>query len=178
MGLWQVGGEMGSVWEGCWGRELMVRTGVQHVRGGGREPKCGMSAHGVSGALGVQGSGGFGTVWGVCGHRREGIWSVSQICVVVINSGAGLQVWRGSAVVWVVSSDRALRTGGEDQLGECLQTGSGGRWGMDGVRSGLVRVRWMQCLWSGCRVRHLVRRDCIYCAFVDLERSFEGVPEF
>ena len=32
---------------GCW-VERMVRTGVQHVRGGGREPKCGMSTHGVS----------------------------------------------------------------------------------------------------------------------------------
>ena len=48
MGLWQVDGEMGSVWEACVGGLLgeenaLVRTGVQQVRVGGREPKCGMS---------------------------------------------------------------------------------------------------------------------------------------
>ena len=62
-----------------------------------------------------------------------GIWSLLQICAVVsywvvFNSGAGLQVWRGSDRVWVVSSDCALGAGGEDQLGECLQTGGCG-WG-------------------------------------------------
>ena len=36
--------------------------------------RCGMSAHGVSGALGARGSGGFGTVWGVCRDGWEGIW--------------------------------------------------------------------------------------------------------
>ena len=43
---------------------------------------------------------------------------------VVFNSGAGLQVWRGSA-------DCAFGAGGEDQLGECLQTGGWGRIGCD-----------------------------------------------
>ena len=64
MAGWWGDGEWGSVWEGCW-VEKMVRTGVQHVRRGGREPKCGMSAYGVSGALGARGrevSGGFGII--------------------------------------------------------------------------------------------------------------------
>ena len=79
---WGRGRLMGSVWENCW-VERMVRTGVQHVRGCGREPKCGMSVHRVSGALGARGSGGFGTVWGGCGDGWKGIWSVLQICAVV-----------------------------------------------------------------------------------------------
>ena len=32
---------------------------------------CGMSAHGVSGALGARESVGFGTVWGGCGDGGE-----------------------------------------------------------------------------------------------------------
>ena len=46
-------------------------TEVQHMRGGGREPKCGMSTHGVSaGDLRARGSGSFGTVWGDCEDGR------------------------------------------------------------------------------------------------------------
>ena len=43
----------------------MVRTRVQHVRGGRREPKCWMSAHGVSGAFEARGgeAGGSGPSW-------------------------------------------------------------------------------------------------------------------
>ena len=77
---------VGAVWDGCW-VEKMVRTGVRHVRGGGREPKCGMSAHGVSGALGARGqevSGGFGII-GMAAEmdERELIWNVLEICAVV-----------------------------------------------------------------------------------------------
>ena len=50
--------------------ERMVRTGVSV---GGREPTCGISAHGVWDALGAQRSGGFGTVWGGCRDGRERI---------------------------------------------------------------------------------------------------------
>ena len=58
---WGSGRLMGSVWEGCW-VERMVRTEVQHVTGGGREPMCWKSAHGVSGALRARGLGEFGTI--------------------------------------------------------------------------------------------------------------------
>ena len=43
--------------------ERIVKTGVQHVRGGRREPKCGMSAHGVSGALEAGGGEVSGLFW-------------------------------------------------------------------------------------------------------------------
>ena len=67
-----MGSVWGPVWEGCW-VEKMVRTGVQHVRGGRREQMCGMSTHGVSGALGSQESGGFRAIWGGCGDGWDRI---------------------------------------------------------------------------------------------------------
>ena len=74
------------MWEGCW-VEKMVRTGVQHVRGGGREPKCGM--HGVSGALGARGrevSGGFGII-GVASDMDGREFGVSRRFVRLCHSG-------------------------------------------------------------------------------------------
>ena len=144
----------------------MVRTRLQHVRGGGREPKCGMSSHGVSRALGTWGRkvpGLSGVVSDMDGREfgvsRRFVW-VCLILVLVCRCGGDLLGFGSCRVI-------------EDQF-ECLQTR---RWvGVDGVRSGLVS--WMQCLWSGCRVHHLVRGDCIYYTFVDLERSLRGVPEF
>ena len=55
-------------------------------------------------------------------------------------------------------------------MGECLQTGSGSGWGW--MRCDLSR--WCEAVFvvGRPRVRHLGRGDCIYCAFVDLERFF------
>ena len=52
MAGWWGDGEWGGCVGGLLGRENCYDW---HVRGGGREPKCGMSAHGVSGALGARG---------------------------------------------------------------------------------------------------------------------------
>ena len=80
--------------------ERMVRTRVQHVRGGRREPKCGMSAHGVSGALEAR---------GLQRWTRGNLECLRVLCSSVIAGRvlfwcqfAGLE---GSAGIWVVSSN-------------------------------------------------------------------------
>ena len=123
MGLWQVGGKIGSVWgvvwESCW-VDKMVRTRV-HACEGRREgtevwDDC---SYGVSGALGARGrevSGPSGVVemdgreFGA--SRRFARLCHSGWCLIL--HGAGLQVWRGSSGFWIASSDYSLGAGGED----------------------------------------------------------------
>ena len=60
----------------------------------------------------------------------------------------GLQVWRGSAGVWVVSRDWALGAGCERGLASAFRTG----WAVgevDGVQFWFSGVWWMQFSWSG-----------------------------
>ena len=80
-------------------------------------------------------------------------------------------MWRGFVEVWVVSIDWALEQVVR-VVGQCMQTKSGSGWGWMVYSLGS---------WGGCSVHSRVGEASwergLYCAFVDLERSFGCVPE-